>query len=103
MSSVETASGRTATNVGKPSPVLAAWILKEFSLNPDETMMIGDRLDTDVRFGNVSGMHSALVLTGCTTSSEIKDLLINADNETKQEESLEMIPTIIFPHVGLMY
>ena len=58
--------------------------------------MIGDRLDTDVKFGNCSGMKcSALVLTGCTTVNEIKELIAKDD-----DNSLEMMPTIMFSHVG---
>ncbi|KAL3799716.1 hypothetical protein HJC23_010366 [Cyclotella cryptica] len=103
VSSVEVASGRTAINVGKPSPVLANWLMEEFNLNLDETMMIGDRLDTDVKFGNCSRMKcSALVLTGCTTVNEIEELMLRMEGDTNKEESREMIPTTIFPHVGYM-
>jgi ribonucleotide monophosphatase NagD (HAD superfamily) len=39
-------------------------------------MMIGDSLDTDVKFGNCSGMKcSALVLTGCTAVDDVEDLI----------------------------
>ena len=31
------------------------------------TMMVGDRLDTDVKFGNTGGMNTLLVLSGCTS------------------------------------
>ncbi|KAL7540201.1 hypothetical protein ACHAXR_012864 [Thalassiosira sp. AJA248-18] len=99
VSSIEAASGRTAINVGKPSPVLASWIKEEYNLNRDETMMVGDRLDTDVTFGNTGGMKSsALVLTGCTTLKEIKELFRKEENK----ECQDMMPTIIFPHVGFM-
>ncbi len=38
---------------------------------PEETMMSGDRLDTDIKFGNAGGMKiSALVLTGCATATK---------------------------------
>ena len=58
-------------------------------------MMIGDRLDTDVKFGICSGMKcSALVLTGCTTVKELEELM--------KDKPLEMIPTVIFSHVGHM-
>lgn len=103
VSSVEAASGRAAINVGKPSPVLANWIMEEYSLNKDETMMIGDRLDTDVKFGNTSGMKSsALVMTGCTTANEIEQLVVEDGGNAGMEERQEMIPSVIFPHVGYM-
>ena len=96
VSAVEMASGRSAINVGKPSSTLSELIMDVYGLTPEETMMIGDRLDTDIKFGNENKMHSALVLTGCTTSSDIQSLL--NDDTTSQT----MIPSVIFPHVGLM-
>lgn len=103
VSAVEAASGRTAINVGKPSPLLADWMMEEYDLKGDETMMVGDRLDTDVRFGNVGGMESALVLTGCTMAKEIEELILGAKNDdTGGEEYREMMPAVIFPHVGYM-
>ncbi|EED94241.1 hypothetical protein THAPSDRAFT_261766, partial [Thalassiosira pseudonana CCMP1335] len=71
VSAIETASGRKAINVGKPSLVLAKWIMKEYGLKAAETIMVGDRLDTDIKFGNGGGMKSALVLTGCATTENI--------------------------------
>ena len=99
---IETSSGRIAINVGKPSPVLAKWIMREHGLKRDETMMVGDRLDTDVKFGNVGGMKSALVLTGCTTVEDIEKLINKWGNEDEGEEWKHMMPTMIFPHVGCM-
>jgi ribonucleotide monophosphatase NagD (HAD superfamily) len=78
--------------------------MQEFNLDVNETMMIGDRFDTDVKFGNCSGMKcSALVLTGCTTVNDVEDMIDKAAvSASNVEELLEMMPTIIFPHVGCM-
>ncbi len=81
VSAVEASSRRTTINVGKTSPLLADWMMEEYNLKGDETMMMGDQLDTDVRFGNVGGMESALVLTGCTMAKEIKELVLGAKND----------------------
>mmetsp|Transcript_27065 Transcript_27065/g.46005 ORF Transcript_27065/g.46005 Transcript_27065/m.46005 type:complete len:393 (+) Transcript_27065:94-1272(+) len=96
VSAVEMASGRTAINVGKPSSTLSELIMDVYGLKAEETLMVGDRLDTDITFGNDSGMKSALVLTGCATSSDIASVM-------KDDESSLMIPSIIFPHVGYMF
>jgi len=93
---VEMASGRTAINVGKPSSTLSELIMDVYGLKAEETLMVGDRLDTDITFGNDSGMKSALVLTGCATSSDIASVM-------KDDESSQMIPSVIFPHVGYMF
>mmetsp|Transcript_31091 Transcript_31091/g.45753 ORF Transcript_31091/g.45753 Transcript_31091/m.45753 type:complete len:395 (-) Transcript_31091:38-1222(-) len=96
VSAVEMASGRTAINVGKPSSTLSELIMDVYCLKAEETLMVGDRLDTDITFGNDSGMKSALVLTGCATSSDIASVM-------KDDESSQMIPSVIFPHVGYMF
>jgi ribonucleotide monophosphatase NagD (HAD superfamily) len=94
---VEAATGRSAINVGKPSLTLSGWIMEEYKLMGEETMMVGDRLDTDMKFGNTGGMKiSALVLTGCAKATDIEELLLNEERERDRD----MIPTIIFPHVG---
>ena len=102
MSSIEAATERKAINVGKPSQVLASWLLGKFNLKADETIMIGDRLDTDVNFGVRSGMCSALVLTGCASINDLKQLLIKNESNLNKDESQNMMPTLVFPHVGLM-
>eukprot|EP00970_Alexandrium_tamarense_P017261 scaffold8841_cov152-Alexandrium_tamarense.AAC.1 len=98
VSAIETASGRKAINVGKPSLVLAKWIMKEYGLKAAETIMVGDRLDTDIKFGNGGGMKSALVLTGCATTENIEGLLKGEDGEERRD----MMPSVILTHVGLM-
>lgn len=99
VSSVEAASERNAINVGKPSAVLAEWMFDEYKLSAEETIMIGDRLDTDIKFG--SGMKcSALVLTGCATAAEVEDIMVKCKDESERGDASKMMPTIIFPHVG---
>ena len=83
--------------------MLADWIMEEYNLDAEETMMVGDRLDTDVKFGNIGGMKSsALVLTGCTTVKEIERLILERENDVEGKECQDMMPTVIFPHVGYM-
>ena len=93
---IETSSQRKAINVGKPSAVLAKLISEEYSLDPLKTLMVGDRLDTDVAFAKFGGMCSALVMTGVTTVEKLIEV------DYKQEASKEPMPHIIFPHAGLM-
>lgn len=69
--------------------------MKEYDLLGEETMMVGDRLDTDIKFGNTGGMKSALVLTGCVKAKQIEEVLLTEDKN-------DMIPTIIIPHVGYL-
>jgi pyridoxal phosphatase len=95
ISGIETASGRKAINVGKPSLELSKWIMEENDLLGEETLMVSDRLHTDIKFGNTGGMKSALVLTGCVKATQIEEVLLTEDKN-------DMIPTIIIPHVGYL-
>lgn len=54
--------------VGKPSPYMADAVLSLLQLRPDQCLMTGDRLETDVLMGLNAGMAAALTLTGATTA-----------------------------------
>lgn len=58
--------------VGKPSFHTAEAILNLLKITPDRCLMIGDRLETDVKLGLEAGMSSALVLSGVTNASDLK-------------------------------
>jgi 4-nitrophenyl phosphatase len=73
VAALETASGRKAKIVGKPSPDLYEIALKRLQLPPEETLAIGDRLETDIVGAQVAGIHTALVLTGASTLDQLKN------------------------------
>lgn len=56
--------------VGKPSAHMAAAALSLLDLPPDECLMTGDRLETDVLMGLDAGMAAALTLTGATSAAQ---------------------------------
>ena len=71
MAAIQTASGRGPdVLIGKPSPLLAEIALGQLGVLPQECLMVGDRLATDIAFGQAAGMATALVLTGVTTRAE---------------------------------
>ena len=70
-SAVETAAGREATTVGKPSEVAAETVLDALGTSPDETVFVGDRLDTDIALGESVGATTAVVLTGVTDEDDV--------------------------------
>jgi 4-nitrophenyl phosphatase len=64
----------TATDVnpvimGKPSPYMISLARKRLKSLPDETLVVGDRLETDIAGGQADGCHTALVLSGVTSLS----------------------------------
>ena len=68
---IETATGVKPYFVGKPNPLMMRSALRFLGAHSEETIMVGDRMDTDVVAGMESGMGTILVLTGCTREEEI--------------------------------
>lgn len=68
LAAVEAASGQTASIVGKPEPQLFFTALDR--LGEGRTLVIGDRLDSDVLGASRAHLDAALVLTGDTSAEE---------------------------------
>lgn len=65
--------------VGKPSPRMFLEAARILGTEPDETGMIGDRLDTDILGAQRAGFVTVLVLTGVTRPDELDQAAIQAD------------------------
>lgn len=65
------ATGRQPTVIGKPSPRVLEQAVQNLGLTPDQAVMIGDRLDTDILAGHRAGLLTVLTLTGVSTREEI--------------------------------
>jgi NagD protein len=68
---LETAAGVKAFSVGKPSPLMMRAARKELDLGTDETVMIGDTMETDILGGVQLGFHTVLVLSGGTRREDL--------------------------------
>lgn len=68
---IETATGVSPFFVGKPNPLMVRTALNYLGVHSEETIIIGDRMDTDIIGGVQNGMDSILVLTGVTRSEQI--------------------------------
>jgi len=64
---IEKASGKTPFFLGKPNPFMIRSCLNYLGVHSENTVMIGDRMDTDILSGIQSGMDTILVLSGVTT------------------------------------
>ena len=69
---IQAASGVAPFFVGKPNPLMMRTALNYLGVHSEDTVMIGDRMDTDIVAGVNSGMATALVLTGVTQPREIE-------------------------------
>ncbi|KAL3820851.1 hypothetical protein ACJIZ3_006756 [Penstemon smallii] len=59
--------------VGKPSTFLMEFLLQKFNIPTSRMCMVGDRLDTDILFGQNAGCRTLLVLSGVTSFSSLRD------------------------------
>lgn len=66
---VETASGTSVVELGKPRTALLSWILADCGVAPSETLVVGDRYETDIVSGLNAGCGVCMVLTGVTQSA----------------------------------
>ena len=58
--------------VGKPNPLMMRSALNRIDAHSETTVMIGDRMDTDVVAGLEAGMRTVLVLSGSTRADAVE-------------------------------
>jgi NagD protein len=90
IAALEASSGRKVeTVVGKPSPIMARAALEILGLEPDQCLLTGDRLKTDIAMAQSAGMASALILTGAATLDDL------ADSEVRPDFVLECLAQLL--------
>jgi len=67
IAAIETATDVKPVFMGKPKPVMYRLALERLETAPDETLVVGDRLETDIAGGQELGCKTALVLSGVTS------------------------------------
>jgi NagD protein len=65
------ASGVEPYYVGKPNPLMIRTALNTIGAHSETTVMIGDRMDTDIVAGLEAGLETVLVLTGVSTRADV--------------------------------
>ncbi len=66
------ATGRDPYFVGKPNPMMLRSALNQIEAHSENTMLVGDRMDTDIVAGIEAGLDTILVLTGSTRQADIE-------------------------------
>jgi NagD protein len=69
---IERATGQSPFFVGKPNPLMMRTALNYLGVHSEETVMVGDRMDTDIVAGIESGMDTILVLSGVTRREDVR-------------------------------
>ena len=77
---VEYASGKHATVIGKPSPLMFRMALRRAGCRKQEAVMVGDQLDTDIRGATRAGIDPILVTSGIDRSARGYRLLAKLSN-----------------------
>jgi len=67
------ATGRRPQVIGKPEPAMALLAMERFGCSPEETVLLGDRVYTDIRCGISAGIDSVLVLSGESTMDTVAE------------------------------
>ena len=91
---IEAAGGIRAFSVGKPSPVMMRAARKELGLTTDQTVMIGDTMETDILGGVQLGFKTVLALSGTTREADLKryafrpDLVVDSIADLRHDDLL---------------
>lgn len=70
---LEKATGRSPKFIGKPEPDMALLAIEKTGFSAEETLLIGDRLYTDIACGNKAGIDTAFVLSGEGTMADLEE------------------------------
>lgn len=93
MAMLEKATGLQAFSLGKPSPIMMRAARKELGLTADETVMIGDTMETDILGGVQMGYETILVLSGGTKKEDLAKFAYQPDRV------IDSVADLIEPHV----
>jgi len=68
---IELATGARPYFVGKPNPLMMRQALVRIECRREETLIVGDRMDTDIIAGIESEIGTVLLLSGVTSAEEV--------------------------------
>ena len=70
---IEMAANKKAYFIGKPNPLMMRQALKRLGCRREDTVIVGDRMDTDIVAGVESEIDTVLVLSGVTSREMLSD------------------------------
>ena len=88
LAALEAASETSPIIVGKPAPEMYRFAMQRLSATPDSTLVVGDRLETDIVGAQKIGCRTALVLSGVTSA--------------KKAQSWQPAPDLIAPDLATL-
>lgn len=70
---IRNATGRYPTFIGKPEPTMLRIVMEKFGCSPTETVVVGDRVYTDIASGFRAGVDTIGVLSGEATLEDYQN------------------------------
>ena len=83
------ATGKRPVVIGKPEPLMPQLAMLRTGVTPDETVVVGDRIYTDIECGLRAGAHTVLVFSGETTHADYE--AAERKPETTMEDGSELL------------
>ncbi|KPC55468.1 HAD-IIA family hydrolase [Amantichitinum ursilacus] len=80
LAAIAAATGKQPYIVGKPNALMMTLATRKLGVHPDNAVMVGDRMDTDIVGGMEAGMTTALVLSGVSTRESIEHFPYKPDH-----------------------
>ena len=85
-------TGKTALVMGKPNPEIIYYLARQFNVNNDEVLVVGDRLYTDILVGINAHVDSLCVLSG---ESSLEDVNNYEHKPTYILDSIKSLPDFL--------
>jgi 4-nitrophenyl phosphatase len=76
VAAIATASGVSPIVVGKPERAIIDIALERMGLEPENVILVGDNLETDIKAGISAGISTILILTGVSTRMDVMNSLV---------------------------
>lgn len=70
LAAIEAATDVAPEIIGKPKPIMFQHALEYLGTDPQETLVVGDRLETDIAGGQAAGCQTGFVLTGASSKEQ---------------------------------
>lgn len=87
VAAVKVPAHREPLVIGKPETIMFDMLHETHGLEPEKTLMVGDRCNTDIMMAGNCGLHSLLVLTGCDNLQSVE-----AYKNSKDPQDHKMVP-----------
>lgn len=81
--------------IGKPSRFMFECIASQFELDPESSLMVGDRLETDIVFGVNCGLSTVLTLTGVSTFEQAQ-----VYKDSDEPEKKDFVPDYVVESIA---